>query len=230
MQAIVLAGGMGSRLRSVVADVPKPMAPVAGRPFLEYLLQALADAGFDRIVLSVGHMAQTIVDHFGPRHLGMQIDYEIESRPLGTGGATRAALRHIGEDHAHVLNGDTYVQFDAAEMERIWRERRTPVIVAREVDDTARFGRLDVVDGRVTRFCEKGVAGPGLINAGVYLLPRTALDAFDAGQTFSLEQDYLAAAVRETDIRVVTAHGLFIDIGVPEDYRRAQQLFSGFAA
>lgn len=230
MQAIVLAGGMGSRLRSVVADVPKPMAPVAGRPFLEYLLQALADAGFERIVLSVGHMAQTIVDHFGPHHRGMQIEYEIEPRPLGTGGATRAALRHIDADHAWVLNGDTYVQFDAAAMERIWREHHTPVIVAREVDDTARFGRLDVVEGRVTRFCEKGVAGPGLINAGVYLLPRTALDAFDAGQTFSLEQDYLAAAVRETDFRVVTAHGLFIDIGVPEDYRRAQQLFSGFAA
>ncbi len=230
MQAIVLAGGMGSRLRSVVADVPKPMAPVAGRPFLEYLLQALADAGFERIVLSVGHMAQTIVDHFGPHHRGMQIEYAIELQPLATGGATRVALQHVTEDHAYVLNGDTFVQFDAAGMERIWRERHTPVIVAREVDDTSRFGRLDVVDGRVTRFCEKGIAGPGLINAGVYLLPRIALDAFEPGRAFSLEQDYLAPAVLETDFSVVTAHGLFIDIGVPEDYRRAQQLFSGFSA
>lgn len=230
MQAIVLAGGMGSRLRSVVADVPKPMAPVAGRPFLEYLLQALADAGFERIVLSVGHLAQTIVDHFGARHRGMQIEYAVEPRPLGTGGATRAALQHIGEDHAFVLNGDTYVQFDAAGMERTWHERHTPVILAREVPDTARFGRLDVVDGRATRFCEKGIAGPGLINAGVYLLPRAALDAFEPGRAFSLEQDYLAPAVLETDFSVVTARGLFIDIGVPEDYLRAQQLFSGFAA
>lgn len=227
MEAIVLAGGLGTRLRDVVSDVPKPMAPVAGRPFLEILLSTLASKGFDRAILSVGHMAAAITGHFGATFQGMALAYEIESTPLGTGGATRAALNRCKEGHAFIFNGDTYLDLEMDEVEALWYEAHSPIIVARRVADTTRYGRLDVEQGQVKRFREKGIPGDGLINAGTYVLPRDALARFPLGTPFSLETDYLARAVGEIEFRAFVTRGLFIDIGLPEDYLRAQTLFAG---
>ncbi len=222
MEAIVLAGGFGTRLRQVVSDVPKPMAPVAGRPFLEILLAALARKGFRRIVLALGHMAATIVDHFGDRFAGMELVHEIEPSPLGTGGAIRAAMAHCRGDHVFVFNGDTFLDLEASAVEAQWLARQAPIIVAREVGDTARYGRMQVEDGRVAGFLEKGMGGPGLINAGCYVLPRAMLDGFAPGASFSLETDVLAPAAAQRRFDVFVTHGHFIDIGIPEDYARAQ--------
>lgn len=230
MEAIVLAGGFGTRLKQVVPDLPKPMAPVAGRPFLEILLTTLSHKGIVRCVLSLGYMADTIRNHFGRSFQGIELLYEIESTPLGTGGAVRQSLPHCRSDHVFIFNGDTYLDVELAEIEALWTSRRTPIIVAREVDDTSRFGRLVVDDGQVMNFAEKGQSGPGLINAGCYLLPTDALSAYPAGQPFSLETDYLSQAVTRHLFHVFASKGLFIDIGVPDDYRHAQGLLAGVLA
>jgi len=222
MEAIVLAGGLGTRLRQVVADVPKAMAPVCGRPFMEILLTALARKGFTRVVLSLGYLADQIVNHFGDRFAGMELVYEIEDTPLGTGGALRAALGRCTGEHVFVFNGDTFLDLEVADVVQQLARDAGPIIVARDVPDTSRYGRLDVENGRVHGFLEKGMSGPGLINAGCYVLPRRSLDIFAPGQPFSLESDYLAQAVAKAPVAVFVTHGYFIDIGVPDDYARAQ--------
>lgn len=227
MEAIVLAGGFGTRLREVVPDLPKPMAPVAGRPFLEILLTALAEKGFSRAVLSLGYMADKVISHFGDRFAGMELLYEVEKSPLGTGGAVRQALTSCRADHVYVFNGDTYLDLEVASVEAHWQKHRVPIIVARDVPDTARYGRLITENERVIGFSEKGTVGPGLINAGCYVLPVTLLDHFAPGQTFSLETDFLAKAVGSERIDMFVTNGHFIDIGVPEDYLRAQIELSG---
>lgn len=221
-EAIVLAGGFGTRLRQVVPDLPKPMAPIAGRPFLEILLSTLARKGFARIVLSLGFMAEKIIAHFGDCYAGMELAYEVERQPLGTGGAIRAALVRCESDHVFVFNGDTYLDLEVDDLESLWRFSRHLVIVVREVPDTARFGRVEMNGGRVSAFHEKGVSGAGLINAGCYLMPRYALDGFPLGQNFSLETEYLTKELDRIHFDGFVTHGHFIDIGVPEDFARAQ--------
>lgn len=226
-EAIVLAGGFGTRLREVVPDCPKPMAPVAGRPFLEIVLQSLSAKGFSRIVLSLGFMAEEISNHFGDHFAGMALAYVVEDQPLGTGGAVRLAMTQCTQDHVFVLNGDTFLDLEAATIDEHWQARRSPLIVARQVQDTARYGRLLVQDGFVRGFTEKGIAGPGLINAGCYVFDRKQLDAFALNKPFSLETDFLANAVQTMPVDVFVTNGHFIDIGVPEDYQRAQAELAG---
>lgn len=228
MEAIVLAGGFGTRLKGVVPDLPKPMAPVAGRPFLEILLDNLKQGGFKRVVLSVGHLAERIIDHFGDRHKGLDIAYAIEDAPLGTGGATRLALRSCRAADIFVFNGDTYLEFDFAAAARERCRNGRGIIVTRAVPDTSRFGRITVEGRRILRFNEKGASGPGLINAGAYILARSELDGFEDGKAFSLETDYLAQAVAAGAFDHFLSEGLFIDIGVPEDYKIAQTALRDF--
>lgn len=227
MEAIVLAGGFGTRLREVVPDLPKPMAPIAGRPFLEILLSALARKGFTRVVLSLGFMAEKIIAHFGESYEGIHLVYEVESRPLGTGGAIRAALTRCASDHVFIFNGDTYLDLEVHELESLWQSRRHPVIVVRKVPDTERFGRVEMSDGRVNAFLEKGMSGAGLINAGCYVLPKDALDDFALGQPFSLETEFFIKYLQRIRFDGFVTHGQFIDIGVPDDYVLAQTVLSG---
>jgi len=222
MEAIVLAGGLGTRLRSTVPDLPKAMAPVCGRPFLEILLSALSAKGCRRVVLSLGHLADSVQDHFGLSFAGMEIAYEVEPRPLGTGGALRNSLRRCEADHVLVVNGDTYLNLEVAQVEARWRQGKRPIIIAREVEDTSRFGRLITENDRLIGFTAQGKYGKGLINAGHYLLPRDIVRFFPAAEVFSLENDFLVTATRTCPFEVFTSRGEFIDIGVPEDYFRAQ--------
>lgn len=227
MEAIVLAGGFGTRLRQVVPDLPKPMAPVAGRPFLEILLSMLAQKGFTRVILSLGFMSEKIIAHLGDRYLGMELVYEVELQPLGTGGAIRAALARCEADHVFVFNGDTYLDLEVDALERLWQSGHHPLIVVREVPDTARFGKVEMCDGRINAFLEKGVSGPGLINAGCYVLPKTALDDFPLGQSFSLETEFFIKYLQRIRFDGFVTHGRFIDIGVPDDYALAQTELAG---
>jgi len=224
MEAIVLAGGFGTRLRQVVADVPKPMAPIAGRPFLEILLGSLERKGFARVVLSLGFMAEKISDHFGARFAGMDVAYVVEDAPLGTGGAIRLALDACTQDHVFVFNGDTYLDLEVQSLEQRWQAKRHQVVVGRQVPDTTRYGRLVVDGGCITGFAEKGISGPGLINAGCYVLAADALARFPLNQPFSIETDYLVPEVTSGTVDVFVTEGMFIDIGIPEDYARAQTL------
>jgi D-glycero-alpha-D-manno-heptose 1-phosphate guanylyltransferase len=227
MEAIVLAGGFGTRLREIVPNLPKPMAPVAGRPFLEILLSALARKGFTRVVLSLGFMAEKIIGHFGDSYAGIELVHEVESQPLGTGGAIRTALSRSVADHVFIFNGDTYLDIEADEIDRLWQANRHPVIVVREVPDTARFGKVEMRDGRIHRFLEKGSPGPGLINAGCYVLPKHVLDDFRLGQSFSLETEFFTKYLQRIRFDGFVTHGCFIDIGVPDDYVIAQTELAG---
>lgn len=226
-EAVVLAGGFGTRLKAVVADVPKPMAPIAGRPFLEILLGMLARKGFGRVILSVGFMAESIREHFGAQFAGMALVYVVEDQPLGTGGGVRLALEQATAEHVFVFNGDTFLDLEVEAAERQWQRRKRPLIVGCQVADTTRYGRLLVVEGVAAGFTEKGRAGPGLINAGCYVFRRDQLDAFAVGTAFSLEADYLTPAVATRQFDVFVTQGRFIDIGIPEDFLRAQEALLG---
>lgn len=231
-EAVVLAGGLGTRLRSVVSDVPKPMADIAGRPFLELLMGNLARNGFTRVILSVGYMAETIIGHFGDNWRGLQLAYAVEDTPLGTGGAIRESLARCESSHVHVFNGDTYLGLDCDATERLWAAHREPVIVARQVEDTARYGRLEVdAAHRIVRFLEKDASGgAGLINAGCYVLPRGIATEFPDAVNFSFESDYLRHAVSGRAFRALPTDADFIDIGTPEDYARAQVMLAAEGA
>jgi len=222
IEAIVLAGGLGTRLREVVPDLPKPMALVAGKPFLEIVLADLARKGVGRVILSIGFMAEKIMSHFGSRYAGMDICYVVENTPLGTGGGVRLAMSECRQDHVFIFNGDTFLDLEIEALERHWQAHRYPIIVGREVPDTSRYGRLLTDNGRVIGFAEKGIFGPGLINAGCYVFGKGQLDAFPLNTEFSLENDYLAKMVLDVRLEVFITLGHFIDIGVPEDYARAQ--------
>jgi len=222
VEAIILAGGFGTRLREIISDVPKPMAPIAGRPFLEILLGNLEKKGFKRIILSLGYKADKVIMHFGSRFRSMELSYEIESSPLGTGGAVRASLMQCQNNHVFVFNGDTFLDLETSQIEALWVANQNPIIVAREVQDTLRYGRLFDDGGYVSELVDKGVTGPGLINAGCYLLPIDVLDSYELGQVFSLEEDFLKMYIQKSPVELFITKGYFIDIGIPSDYQRAQ--------
>ncbi len=227
MQAVLLAGGMGTRLRAVVADRPKPMAEVAGEPFLAHLLRRLGAQGVEQAVLAVGYLHEQIVAHFGARFEGMALRYAIEREPLGTGGAMREGLRLVDAAHALVLNADTWLEADLASAHQAHLQGGCALtMLVRPVDDVARFGAVEVVGGRVRGFREKGRRGAGLINAGCYLMRRGLLEGLDLPERFSFETDCLAPLAAREPVAALEVRGDFIDIGVPEDYARAQQYFA----
>ena len=222
MECIILAGGFGTRLSHVVPNLPKPMAPVAGRPFLEIILERLILKGFKRAILSVGYMADVIIRYFGHEFSGLKLEYAIEERPLGTGGAVRFAMEKSQNDHIFVFNGDTFLDLEVSHVEAMWQAHRRPIIVGSIVTDTSRYGRLLSTKGRVIGFSEKRTEGAGLINAGCYVLNEAQFASFNSMRTFSLETDYLARTVSTSWFDLFVTQGMFIDIGVAEDYYRAQ--------
>lgn len=227
MEAIILAGGMGTRLRSVVPDLPKPMAPVAGRPFLAWVLDRLIDAGFESAVLAVGYKHEAISNYFDGRHHNLHLNYSVESLPLGTGGAIRLAADQVTQYPIFVLNGDTYLELDYQAMLVAHQRARASLSVAVcRVPDVSRYGSLELDGDVIQGFQEKGGAGPGYINAGVYLLSADVMQRIPAGETFSFEQHLLVPQVHELRPRAFLTEGHFVDIGIPEDYDRAQRLFA----
>lgn len=229
MEAVILAGGLGSRLRTAVPNIPKPMAPIQGRPFLEILLGSLAGKGFRRTVLSLGYMAETISSHFGASFARMDLAYVVEDSPLGTGGAVRLAMTECSVDHVFVFNGDTYVDLDVESVEQLWQAKHRTILVGQRVEDSGRYGRLLVSKGHLCGFSEKGVAGPGIINAGCYVIGTKQLDGWPLNTPFSLEVDYLTPSIAAEQVELFQTSGLFIDIGVPEDFTRAQTILADVA-
>jgi len=226
-EAIILAGGFGTRLRRVIDDLPKPLAPVAGKPFLAWLLDALAAQGLRRVVLATGYRSNQVEAALGKTWRGIAIRYSREEEPLGTGGAIMLAMAHVEGDACFVLNGDTWLGLDYGRFDAAVRraEARLGVALA-TVPDVARYGAVRVRDECIVGFVEKGQAGPGLVNAGVYRLSRSLLDAMPVVKAFSFEHDVLVPAVaRESVVGYVDTED-FIDIGVPTDYRSAQARFA----
>jgi D-glycero-alpha-D-manno-heptose 1-phosphate guanylyltransferase len=227
MEAIILAGGFGTRLQSVVPDLPKPMAAIQGRPFLAILLDALITAGFTSAILAVGYRYEAIRDYFGETYNSLSLAYSIETEPLGTGGAIALALKQIAGSQCFVVNGDTFLELDYQAMLANHLEERSILTVAvHEVPDANRYGALDIEENRILGFFEKGSSGPGIINGGVYVLSTDLFSRYDFPTAFSFETDLLMVHVHELKPLAFPTAGFFIDIGVPEDYHRAQNLFT----
>jgi D-glycero-alpha-D-manno-heptose 1-phosphate guanylyltransferase len=230
VDALILAGGLGTRLAAIVPDRAKPVAEVAGRPFLAFLLAHLERSGeVRRVILCVGHKAHTVEAALGSRFGRLPLAYSHEDAPLGTGGALRHALRRFSPA-APVLamNGDTLFTLDIDRLLAFHRARRPGATMAlARVPDASRFGTVQVRSGRVEGFLEKGRAGPGWINAGTYVLGRVATEALVSGPAaFSLERDALPAWCADGLLAGLCSRARFLDIGVPEDYARAADLFS----
>jgi NDP-sugar pyrophosphorylase family protein len=228
--AAILAGGLGTRLRSVVADRPKVLAEVAGRPYLAHLLDQLADAGIRRCVLCTGHLGDQVEEAFGAHYRGMTLDYSREPEPLGTGGAMRHALPYLEGHQVLVLNGDSFCRVDLNRFQAFHVTGGTSAsLVLVEVPDAGRYGQVEVTaDGRVVRFQEKVVgAGRGWINAGIYLLDRAVIGAMPPG-VVSLERQVFPSLVLR-GLRGFRTEGPFLDIGMPESYRAAERFFEALA-
>ena len=226
--AAVLAGGFGTRLRSVVADVPKVLAPVGGRPFLAYLLERLERAGVLDTVLLVGYKADLVQEAFGERFGAMRLAYSNETEPLGTAGAIRLALPKLGNETVLMMNGDSFCEVDFHAFLSAHRGHSGgATITLTHVENASRFGRVQV-DGseRVVRFEEKNpVPAPGWINAGIYLLQRTLIAGIPLGKALSIERDVFPDWVAKERVSGFRGGGRFIDIGVPESYGAAEAFF-----
>ncbi len=214
---------MGTRLRAVVADRPKVLAPVGGRPFLTYLLDQIASAGIERVVLSTGYLAEQFGEVIGDRYRDMQIVYAHEEQPLGTGGAIRFACGFAEADQLLVMNGDSYCDADLSEYIDWHIDGQHDVsLMLAKVSDTSRYGTVEVDDReRITAFVEKRTEhAAGYINAGVYLIRRAMLEQFPSGPS-SMERDVFPAWLEQGLLRGWVTDSEFIDIGIPSDYERS---------
>ncbi|MBL9078686.1 MAG: HAD-IIIA family hydrolase [Planctomycetes bacterium] len=228
--AMVLAGGLGTRLRPALGDRPKALAPVDGEPFLLHVLDQLAAAGCRRAILCTGHLAEAIEREFGGDHDGMELVHSREPRPLGTAGALRRALPRLGEPGVLVVNGDSYVDLDLRQFVAWARTQpNVPALVAVTVPDAGRYGAVQCdADDRVTAFGEKSARGPGAINAGVYWLPARVLALLPPDTPCSLEREVLPVLVG-SGLRAFRCEAPFLDIGVPEAWAAAGAFFAACA-
>ncbi|KRP10754.1 MAG: hypothetical protein ABR95_10465 [Sphingobacteriales bacterium BACL12 MAG-120813-bin55] len=226
-EAIVLAGGFGTRLKSVVADLPKPMAPVAGSPFLDYILRWLEQQGVTRVILAVGHLREVIINHYGKQSGNMQLIYSEEEEPLGTGGGIRQACNLLHGSRAFVINGDTFFDVSLASLEELHQQTGAALTLAlKPMQNFDRYGTVETDDQhRVTGFKEKRFLEQGNINGGVYCL-NTDIFPDSLPAVFSFEKEILEKYYPEGRIFGMISDTYFIDIGIPEDYARAQVDFA----
>lgn len=230
LEAIILAGGFGTRLQSVVKDVPKPMADINGKPFLEYLLVFLAKNGCKKVILSVGYKKESIIDFFKDSYLDMQVVYSVEDAPLGTGGAIRKAISLVDKDDVLVLNGDTFFLLDIAKMYEAHKKNGSKITMAlKPMVDFDRYGSVSVDGDTIVSFEEKGFKKEGLINAGAYLINRVLFQNLnELCDIFSFEKDFLEKYITTVKPTAFVQSGYFIDIGIPEDYEKAKETLDDY--
>lgn len=228
MDVIILAGGLGTRLASVVSDVPKPMAPVAGRPFLDHILKLLPASHIAKIVLAVGHKYVKIKEYYGDEYEGIPLIYSIENEPLGTGGGIGLAMQHCTEETILVLNGDTYFDVD---IEQLWQVHQSTealmTLALKQMKTPDRYGTVLLQDDTILHFEEKKQGlKTGLINGGLYMVSSRLQNVLPDQEKYSFESEVLEKQVVTNELKGFISNGLFIDIGIPKDYERAQEIFA----
>ncbi len=227
MECIILAGGLGTRLSGVVSDVPKCMAPVAGVPFLAHILQYLERQMADHVILSLGYKSEVVIDYLRQKAFTFKTSWVLEPEPLGTGGGIRRALLKSRAKQTFVLNGDTMFAVDLRAMQQAFNPRYKAMLALKPMKDFERYGSVQVnTAGSITAFEEKQFRAEGLINGGVYLLNKEKenLDTFP--EKFSFEKDFLEPEAGNDSLQGFVSDTYFIDIGIPEDYYKAQEDFS----
>jgi D-glycero-alpha-D-manno-heptose 1-phosphate guanylyltransferase len=221
-EAIILAGGLGTRLSSVLEKTPKSIAPVRGRPFLVYLLENLIRYNFTSAILATGYRHIDIMAFFGDTYKGMKLLYSVEEEPLGTGGAILKALSMVTGDTCVVLNGDTLFSIDLEEFEDFYYRNEPDLSVAlKPMRNFERYGNLTMEGNRIISFEEKRYCKSGLINGGIYLLKKDWVVKHAPGEKFSFERDIMEKRASGDLITGYVSDAYFIDIGIPEDYARA---------
>lgn len=233
MRAFILAGGLGTRLRSKVSDTPKSMAPIAGRPFLEWQLMLLRVQGITDIVLCVGYLADKVIDYFGDgSKFGLNIDYSIEEEPLGTSGAILNASKFIDGTFL-LLNGDTFFDVDYRGLLDFHETKEAMLSLSLVMaEDATRYGSVKVdITNRVKGFEEKraDIQALGYINAGVYAIEPSILDYIAPHKVVSLENDVIPTIIGREPVFGYISDGYFIDIGTPESYEEAQKFFARYS-
>lgn len=225
MEAIILAGGLGTRLRDVLGDIPKSLAPIQGKAFLCHLLDHLKNHGITRVVLATGFKHESIQEIMGSQYNGITVSYSYEKTPLGTGGAIKKALAKTQDDAVFILNGDTFFKIALKALWNFYRHHAGDIALAlKQLDDTGRYGTVQVAGSHVRGFEEKNVLGKsGLINGGIYVVKRDLFNKIQTPEIFSFENDFLAKHVNNLNITGLVFTDHFIDIGVPKDYARAQK-------
>jgi D-glycero-alpha-D-manno-heptose 1-phosphate guanylyltransferase len=223
MKAIVLCGGRGTRLGDLTKATPKPLLMVAGRPFIAHILDRLTRSGVDELVLAVGFHWTQFRDYVGRDWNGVKVDYSIESSALGTGGAIKKAMVEKKITKSLVVNGDTVFDIDISALLSFATAKGKGISIAlRQAEDCSRFGKVLINDeAQITAFGEKGCAGPGLINGGIYYVDQDAMRYIDSDQ-FSFENDILQGCHQPTPVYGMVFNNYFIDIGIPIDFYRAQ--------
>ena len=230
-EAIILAGGFGTRLRHLIKDVPKPMAPVNGIPFLQFLLKKLQKSGIEHVILSTGYLHEKIETYFGHSFENLSITYSREFEPLGTGGAIKLALTKAQTEHISILNGDTLFDIDLSRFIRFYQEKGEYLAIAlRKVEDVSRYGAVKInEENKIIGFAEKNeLQGEGLINGGIYLLNRKLFTTQKEEKTFSFEKDILEKQYQTNNFFGLPFDSYFIDIGISKDYNRAQTELSAY--
>lgn len=224
MKAIILAGGFGTRLRTVVTNVPKPMAPVNGVPFLDYLFRSLSHYDIEEVILSVCYMKEKIIQRYHDKFLGIPIRYSVEDSPLMTGGAIKKAVSFIDAEDILVMNGDTYLELNLDEMFSYHKLKRADITIATcKLENFDRYGSVELgINGKILGFKEKQFCERGYINAGIYCLKKDVITSV-TDEKFSLE-DYLAKNITFLDVFSFNNTRNFVDIGVPDDYMKAADI------
>jgi D-glycero-alpha-D-manno-heptose 1-phosphate guanylyltransferase len=225
-EAIVLAGGLGTRLHEMLPGIPKCMAMVNGKPFLTYVLDYLIEQDIDKVILSVGYLKDHIINYFGDNYQSLEIEYAIENELLGTGGAIKLSFGFCKQDVAFVINGDTCFFPDLKAMEDLHLLTSADItIAAKQMTDTIRYGLIQTDhSGRITDFREKHpVSGKGLINGGIYMINRKIVETFPQ-QKFSLENEVFKKLCSEYKMQAFQSDAFFLDMGIPEDYMKAQAM------
>lgn len=225
-EAIVLAGGLGTRLQEVLPETPKCMAPIGEKPFVAYVLDYLAASGISKVIISVGYRKDQVINYFGDSYKSLKLIYAIESEPLGTGGAIKSAFNFTSLDEIFVLNGDTYFVPDLMKMTQQHTEYSADITIAvKQVPDASRYGKVITdPDGRITEFMEKQPdAGTGWINGGIYMLNRKIIDSIEV-QKFSLEHEIFRKQCSNFRMHAFRTDAFFLDIGIPADLEKAQTL------
>lgn len=221
MEAIILAGGFGTRLQHIVADVPKPMAPINNKPFLVFILDYLKKYNFTKVIMAVGYKSSSIKNYFKNSYKGMEIIYSDEDNPLGTGGAIKKALVNSDKDKIFILNGDTFFECNLNEMRITHENSSCDITVAvKMMNDYSRYGSVVIKDSKIIKFVEKQKTYQGIINAGIYLINRKIFEEIQEVE-FSFEQLILESL--KYSMCAYESNGYFIDIGIPEDYYKAQK-------
>jgi len=229
-EAIILAGGLGTRLRSAVPELPKCMAPVNDIPFIDFVLAYLQKEGITKFIFSLGYKSEVIIQHLDEHYGSLNKSYVVEQEPLGTGGAIKLACTKATERNALIVNGDTLFDVNLSTLSSFHFNSQSHCSIAlKEMKDFSRYGSIETnVDGAITMFKEKQYCSEGFINGGIYLLNIEAFNKIKISEVFSFEKDFLEQHIKQLHFFALPQNGYFIDIGIPEDYDAFKRHYLSF--